>query len=861
MNNAAKNFQCDLARVDAFLESDEYRLEDSELIAHLGECESCRAYLEAKAAEAETWKEAGALLQPGEFDEAGTSSFSAGTIVGGVGHEPIAIQSVLDQLAPTDDPHRLGRLGNYEISGVIGVGGMGVVLKAHDPSLERVVAVKVMAPGLANNERARKRFAREAKAAAAVLHPNVVPIYSVSSDDEIPHLVMAYVRGGSLQTRLDKQGPLPLVEVLRLGSQIAAGLNAAHEQGLVHRDIKPENILLEEGVERVTITDFGLARAVDDNSVTQLGGIAGTPQYMSPEQARGDQIDQQSDLFSLGSVLYALCTGRPPFRDETSYGVMRKIIDEEPTPIRELNSKIPVWMASLIERLMAKEKSNRFSSSKEVHELLDGCLRHLQQPSVNPIPTGLRKSKRTLLRENMMKVIIGTGILAIGILGVYFAKQATRPYSPTNFGTFFNLHNDPIERLDWTEAEISTSGRVTIGDRQRIHGSWQVVDVPLHWQMKGESEHQGWWYTFDEDQYTARDTQGTQVPSRGEWKIDESSSPRRLSLELDGEQTKALYSICGDYMSIFFRKGAEDYPSSFPTPASFTESGTLLVLQRTTFPEVEFAHSDLTAGEAKLLCSYKSNLTLPNLTDLEPESAKMFSEHRGILSLPAVRELTPETARALAARNGVSLRLWGLKSMTPEVAKELAKAQSGLKLGLNTMTPEVASALAPLSSSLDLSNLQSMTPDVARLLASTDRWLSLNGLTTLEPDVAEALAGHPGWLTLNGLQSITPEAAEALGQFRGENLDLNQLRVLDIEVAERLAEAKPNNTLSFNSVKTLSPEVAAALVAGNHRYLSLQGLEELPEESLKILRRHKRRKVEANTGGMLLPSKFDLSNR
>ena len=176
MNNAAKNSQCDHARVDAFLESDEYRLEDSELIAHLGECESCLAYLEAKAAEAETWKEAGALLQPGEFDEAGTSSFSAGTIVGGVGHKPIAIQSVLDQLAPTDDPHRLGRLGNYEISGVIGVGGMGVVLKAHDPSLERVVAVKVMASGLANNERARKRFAREAKAAAAVLHPNVVPI-------------------------------------------------------------------------------------------------------------------------------------------------------------------------------------------------------------------------------------------------------------------------------------------------------------------------------------------------------------------------------------------------------------------------------------------------------------------------------------------------------------------------------------------------------------------------------------------------------------------------------------------------------------------------------------------------------------
>ena len=201
-----------------------------------------------------------------------------------------------------------------------------------------------MAPHLANNATARKRFSREAKAAAAVLHPNVIPIHCVSSDDAIPYLVMAYIRGGSLQKRLEREGPLPTVEILRIGSQIAAGLAAAHEQGLVHRDIKPENILLEEGVERVTLTDFGLARAVDDASVTREGTIAGTPQYMSPEQARGESVDQKSDLFSLGSVLYALCTGRPPFRADSSYGVMRRISDSAPTPIRELNPDIPDWL-------------------------------------------------------------------------------------------------------------------------------------------------------------------------------------------------------------------------------------------------------------------------------------------------------------------------------------------------------------------------------------------------------------------------------------------------------------------------------------------------------------------------------------
>ncbi|XZE53201.1 serine/threonine-protein kinase [Planctomycetaceae bacterium SH139] len=861
MNDATRNIHCDLARADAFLESNDYRLEDPEFVAHLDTCESCRAYLDANAAELETWNEAGELLRPGEFDAAGTKSFSAAAmLIGGIDQQPVAIQSVLDQLAPTDDPHRLGRLGNYEISGVIGVGGMGVVLKAHDPSLERVVAVKVMAPGLANNEQAKQRFAREAKAAAAVLHPNVVPIYSVSSDDDIPHLVMAYVRGGSLQTRLDKDGPPPLVEVLRIGSQIAAGLAAAHEQGLVHRDIKPENILLEDGVERVTITDFGLARAVDDNTLTQLGSIAGTPQYMSPEQARGDQIDQRTDLFSLGSVLYALCTGRPPFQDQTSYGVMRRIIDEEPIPIRQLNPEVPVWLASLVERLMAKEQSDRFASSKQVHELLEGCLRHLQHPSVNPIPLGLQKSRWTLLKENKMKVIIGAGVLAMGIFGVLFVQQATRPYSPTNFGAFFNLHNDRIAELPVAEEPTLTSGRVTIGDRQRILGSWQVVDVPLHWNVKGESEHEGWWYTFQEDQFTASGMQGGTVPSSGEWKIDEKSSPRRISLDVDGQETKALYTIQNEYLSIFFRRGAGDYPASFPTPVSFTESGTLLVLQRTEYPTVDFPYSDPTPGEARLLSSYKNNLTLPQLTSLNSETATMFSQHRGILSLPSVRELTPEAARALAVRDGVSLHLRGLKSMTSEVAKELAKARCGLTLGLETITPEVAASLAPLSTSLDLNHLHSISPEVARLLTSNNRWLKLNGLRTLDADVAEALAGHPGWLSLNGIESITPEAAEALGQFRGTDLALNRLQTLDIEVAEHLAQAQPTNSLSFNSVKTLSPEVAAALVAGNHRHLSLQGLETLPDESLKILRRHERRKIEANTGGMLLPAKFDLQN-
>jgi serine/threonine protein kinase len=426
---------CNRRHIDDFLNSDHVGFDNAELIAHLDTCVACRHYMETQAAEPEQWSQATELLRPTEFDLASSAEYSAATI----GHEPLerhaVIQSVFDLLTPSDDPNRLGRLGRFEISGVVGVGGMGVVLKAVDPALDRVVAIKVMAPHLAHHATARKRFSREAKAAAAVLHPNVVPIHCVPSDDKIPYLVMAYIRGSSLQMRLDREGPLSTVEVLRIGSQVAAGLAAAHDQGLIHRDIKPQNILLEEGVERVTLTDFGLARAVDDTSVTRDGSIAGTPEYMSPEQARGESIDKKSDLFSLGSVLYTLCTGRPPFRADSSYGVMRRISDEIPKPIRELNPDIPDWLAGIIEKLMAKQKAQRFDSAGEVHELLAACLNHVQQPTSVNLPLELLKKDQPTFAEHntrpsFLKVIGLLSMLSLltaMALGFFFFQEGAEP--------------------------------------------------------------------------------------------------------------------------------------------------------------------------------------------------------------------------------------------------------------------------------------------------------------------------------------------------------------------------------------------------------------------------------------------------
>src|SRR5262249_19598589 len=222
--------------------------------------------------------------------------------------------------------------------------------------------------------------------AAAVSHEHVVAIHSVDETDGLPYLVMEYVAGISLQEGIDRTGLLELADVLRIGMQAARGLAAAHAQGMVHRDVKPANILLENGIERVRITDFGLARAVDDASLTQSGVIAGTPMYMAPEQAAGQPIDHRADLFSLGSVLYAMCTGRPPFRASGTMAVLKRVCEEPPRPIREINSDIPDWLCAIVEKLHAKKPEERFQSAREVGDLLEAHLAHLQQPSRVPLP-------------------------------------------------------------------------------------------------------------------------------------------------------------------------------------------------------------------------------------------------------------------------------------------------------------------------------------------------------------------------------------------------------------------------------------------------------------------------------------------
>jgi len=273
-------------------------------------------------------------------------------------------------LEPARRPGALGRLGHYEVLEVLGRGAFGVVFRAFDEVLHRVVAVKCLAPELAVTSPARKRFLREARAAAGVRHDNVVQVHAIE-EQPLPYLVMEFVPGQSLQGVLDKSGPLDVEEVVRIGIQLANGLAAAHDQGLVHRDVKPANVLVAPGTEgRVKLTDFGLARAADDASLTRSGVIPGTPLYMAPEQARGEAVDARSDLFSLGSVLYALLTGHPPFRAGTTYAVLRRVAEDTPRPIRDAIPEVPDWLCAVVEKLLAKDPADRFQTGREVAEAL-----------------------------------------------------------------------------------------------------------------------------------------------------------------------------------------------------------------------------------------------------------------------------------------------------------------------------------------------------------------------------------------------------------------------------------------------------------------------------------------------------------
>jgi eukaryotic-like serine/threonine-protein kinase len=397
------------------LDGDRSDPERAAVLSHLDDCTSCQHSLEALANGdtplTSTMLEQAAYLAPepsSAYWPALKDAELALTVDTPTMPRP-ASEISLAFLDPPADGSHLGNLNNFEVVGVVGRGGMGIVLHAIDTCLQRHVAIKVLDPELSKDELAGKRFCREARAAASISHENVVAVHQVEHDEtkNLPFLVMELITGVSLEKKLQREKRLSLREIVSIGMQTAAGLAAAHDKGLIHRDIKPGNILLEKSGSRVKLTDFGLARLAEDVRLTRTGMVAGTPLYMSPEQAVGDEVDARSDLFSLGVVLYELASGEPPFLGKT---------EEQAVPLREKNPELPEWFVRIVDKLLAKKPEDRFQSARQVADTLEHFWALLKSSDGNIV---CPKKRAEHWRAVVIGVAAGLVTLVVGAAAAY----------------------------------------------------------------------------------------------------------------------------------------------------------------------------------------------------------------------------------------------------------------------------------------------------------------------------------------------------------------------------------------------------------------------------------------------------------
>ena len=354
---------------------------------HVASCPVCATEFERLASEDE-W------LERHDDPESGVNDVTRQELISRLRHRGMLTAQPETMDSSSAPSRQLLLIPGYEEMQVVGEGGMGIVYKAFNSTLKRTEAVKTLAPHLVGNATARQRFIREARAVAAISDDHVVRVYSVGDSEGIPFMAMEFIDGESLQDVIDQHGPLSAVSLVRIALQVARGLAAAHAQGVVHRDIKPSNILLVKGCERAYITDFGLARVLDEAQVTRTGVISGTPEFMSPEQAKGGVPDEKSDLFSLGVLIYAMGAGYSPFRAETALGVIGRVTEHEPRWLTDVNPNIESWLSALVERLLAKSPGDRIQSAEEVARRLERFLAHLQQPANVPVPEAVPRLRR-----------------------------------------------------------------------------------------------------------------------------------------------------------------------------------------------------------------------------------------------------------------------------------------------------------------------------------------------------------------------------------------------------------------------------------------------------------------------------------
>ncbi len=306
--------------------------------------------------------------------------------------------------------------GRFSVDREIGRGGMGIVFLARDVALERPVAIKLLPPQFSGNADMRERFVREARTAARLSHPNIVPIHSVEEHGDIVFFVMAFVDGETLTGRVRRAGPLNAREGSKLVQEIAWALAYAHSAGIVHRDVKPDNVLIERATSRAMLTDFGIARVADASGITARGAVMGTAQFVSPEQASGGAVDARSDLYSLGVTAFYALAGRLPFEAPTLVGLLGMHLMQPAPPLATVRRGLPPKLASAVDRCLAKSPSDRFTTGEQLAEAIaDARGNEVDVPPI--IRSFLRDRTRTLYE-------VGAYYAALMFLGAFSGMPA-----------------------------------------------------------------------------------------------------------------------------------------------------------------------------------------------------------------------------------------------------------------------------------------------------------------------------------------------------------------------------------------------------------------------------------------------------
>jgi serine/threonine protein kinase len=352
-------------------------------------------------------------------------------------------------------------IGGFKIEKELGRGGMGVVYKGHELSLNRKVALKVLSQRLCSDEEFIKRFKREAQVIAALNHPNIVNILSYGEEHGLYYFAMEYVRGKDLGQILKEKGSIPLKEALAIASQVASALAEAGPRGVVHRDLKPSNIMVDE-LGRAKVTDFGVAHFQDSESkLTQTGLFLGTPEYASPEQATGRPLDVRSDIYALGAVLYRMLSGRPPITGESPLAVVTKIATEPVTPIGQVNTALPEGVCRLIDKMMAKDAAARFQTPEEVVNSIERCMKELDMdvpfakapaaaPIVPPPPPRVKSGVR------LWGGIAGVALAVL--LVVWFVEGGFLREKPAGESPMQSSVESPVQRPAESPVESPVAG-------------------------------------------------------------------------------------------------------------------------------------------------------------------------------------------------------------------------------------------------------------------------------------------------------------------------------------------------------------------------------------------------------------------